>query len=156
MVPGPARDQGRGHGGRGGDGPADDEWSVMRSRSWKTVRGGWHNEPILGSHGSRRSSSEAGDGGRMQGEDDGMEGRLRWTRSSELCPVSSASPRGTFSACAGVAGAPVGGTALRYDGGQESWTALMKVRMARRTGYAAAAWFFIGVGRGTTPSANSA
>jgi hypothetical protein len=44
-------------------------------------------------------------------------GELRWTRSSELYPLSSASPRGTFSACAWGAGAPAGGAVLRCSVG---------------------------------------
>jgi hypothetical protein len=64
------------------------------------TRGGGRGEPILVSHGSEHPLSEADDGGGMEGRHDSMEGRLRWMRSSELYPLSSATLRGTFSAYA--------------------------------------------------------
>jgi hypothetical protein len=66
-----------------------------------------------GSRGSGCLPSEASDCGGMQGGHGDMEGRLRWTRSSELYPLSSASPGGSLSACVRGAGAPTGGAALQ-------------------------------------------
>jgi hypothetical protein len=90
------RDRRQGAGGLGEAEPAGTAPAMHEACAWQAKE-------------AAELTGKRGDGGAEMRRRNGVwspSGELRWTRSSELCPLSSASPRGTFSTCARRAGAP--------------------------------------------------